>query len=323
MIDGPPQPTDRYYLSDEDAYLVSKLLNDAGMRVHNPNPAARYYPLPQHNEVSAVAVVKTPLAGIPAMWPMCGTGTGTGSEAAADAAEVIGTGTGSQIYGGERPGFATCELVYLNGVTPSGRPLNRPRLYRIGSGDPVVWNPSFDAIPGNVYLVVVRDSFGAWWPITVKQTSTSGGGGDDGAWDIDDWTIGAPVSISAGSSSTQSNVLLLNADTYGSGLYQIIGQIRLIGATSTAYYGTITITETTGNTNGFLATVPAIQFCAGAYPLVNITIPVCWTFRAISGNFAWDLGVGIEGANAQMTAGSISGHSGTQLLLHKIAKITS
>lgn len=178
MIEGTPT-RQNFKFSDDDVFALQELLNAHKAKVWNPNPVARYLPQPSLTEISAIGIVRTPTGGIPAMWPANGTGTGTGSAAADDFNNVIGTGTGTAIYGGERPGFADCEGDYLSTGTASGRLLNHPRLVRKGE-TVTVYNPSFEPIPGNVYLTVVRDGYGVWWPVPASIVTSSGGGGGGG-----------------------------------------------------------------------------------------------------------------------------------------------
>jgi hypothetical protein len=92
-------------------------------------------------------VARTPAGGIPAM--DAGTSTGTGTTSLMD----------------DVPGYAECTIYQLLHTGSTG-----PHLEPIPSLTRRVYNLSNDDIPGNVWIVVTRDKWGAWYPV--------GAGGD-------------------------------------------------------------------------------------------------------------------------------------------------
>ncbi len=129
-----------------------------------PRPGASPPAPPQKDRSDGAwgVVVLTPVGGIPKMWDSVYpryTGTGTRYN------DVEGTGTGTAVgEEGDRPGFAECEVYFLEHGTPGnpGRYLTRPRL--VGTGwTIVVYNLSNVAVNGNQFVTPIRDGNGDWW----------------------------------------------------------------------------------------------------------------------------------------------------------------
>jgi hypothetical protein len=155
-------------------------------------------------------VVLTPPGGIPAMWEETILGGGTGSGTQGDLSP--GSGTGSQADQGDRPGFADCQLYQLMDHTPKGRWLSHPRMEPTGYTIRV-YNPSFTAIPQGIFLPVLRDPWGYWWPAGYPEPA----GG-----------VGVPqvynYSHVVGSGGGPATGTINSYSTSTPGLYQIVGE---------------------------------------------------------------------------------------------------
>lgn len=147
---------DAYWLTDQDVAVINSLLDFVyGDRDSPPGRP------PDHRHIMPpeVYVARTPAGGIPSM--------------------VWQTGTGIR----DKPGSAECAIYQLVPTGTWGEILKPVEASRF------VYNLSTTAIPGNTWILVCRDKFGAWWvcgelPAGAGDTGTGTGPGSAAYIDV-------------------------------------------------------------------------------------------------------------------------------------------
>lgn len=111
---------------------------------------------PEMYQAPEVYIAKTPPGGIPALSQATATGTGTGTDTT------------------DTPGYANCDIyrIQLYGDVPELEPVGG--LFRR------VYNVAGDLVPGNQWIVVVRDKFGSWLVVAPGPEAGSAGTGTGG-----------------------------------------------------------------------------------------------------------------------------------------------
>lgn len=122
---------DGFVLSEADVRAIRSLIGEARQR--RVNTTGRPGVPTQVPEAPELYVARTPAAGIPPI-DLGGDGIGTGDE----------------------PGSADCYVYQLN---PDGELRPVPGVFR------KVYSLLFTTIPGNQWIIIARDKFGAWWAL--------------------------------------------------------------------------------------------------------------------------------------------------------------
>jgi hypothetical protein len=140
-----------YVLSEGDKELLKQVVEAYLGRVlgSTNRPDA----LQDQGGAPEVYVAMTPEGGIPAL-TISGGGTGTSSATANEEAEAVA-------------GYEVCDIYRAN--------REDGRMILIPTKTERVYNASATEVPGETWIVILRDKFGIWW-----ATSLGSGGGGSG-----------------------------------------------------------------------------------------------------------------------------------------------